>query len=680
MRWHARLFALCFVPLRFVPLCFVLLGIAPVASAQNLFLDTNGNGIRDSGDALQSTGPTTIDIWLETDRSRDGTPATCQSDPSGLGLTINSYTVAFDVLGGTVRWGPMDNRLPFTDLPTRFATYADTTDATSYHNGWGWMDVLPPGRYLLATMTVEVASGRPSIFVVPYRRGNPVDWTSFGTMCDGLDFDNTYKLGGDWTDAQGLGPPQADAGDGYAAQVGQPIAFNGAASRDPKGAPLTFAWDFGDGSTGSGPTPSHAYATAGHFTVTLTVSNGTESSTDQTEAIATDPRQPVARAGGPYSGHAGESVRLSGATSYDPDNDPLSYAWEFGDGGTAAGQVVTHVFAAARTYIVRLTVSDGRLSDTDEAIASIQDFRLWTPPTANAGGPYASIVGRAIGFDGTRSADADGDPLEFTWQFGDGPDSYGFGPVTGHTYAAPGLYTVRLTVSDGTFRNSSLTSATIRQGLPARAFGDTPVPIVRIGPSEAPLQLRIEPVDAAFRLSDADPWGISMRRTTAGGVSDIFVETAATEGDSDGNGVKEFTATFTAESLMRLFGDVAHPIHETVTISGGLHAGGEFLATIALNVRAGAAQNEIAVWPNPFNPQTLVTFNLSRAGAVTAHLFDVRGRMVRTVYRDQPLDAGTHEMILEARSDHGSVLASGIYFLRLLGPDGPVTKRVAVSK
>jgi len=322
-------------------------------------------------------------------------------------------------------------------------------------------------------------------------------------------------------------------------------------------------------------------------------------------------------------------------------------------------------------------VSDGRLSDTDEAIASIQESRSMTPPAAHAGGPYTSIVGRAIGFDGTRSGDADGDPLEFTWQFGDGPSSYGFGPTPGHAYTAAGLYTVRLTVSDGTFRNSALTSATIRQGLPARAFGDTPVPNIRIGPSEAALQLRIEPVDGSFRLSDADPWGISMRR----GVSDIFVETAAlTEGDSDGNGVEEYTATFTAESLARLFGDVTHPVHETVTISGGLLAGGEFLATIALNVRPGAAQNAISVWPNPFNPQTLVTFYLSTAGAVTAHLFDVRGRMVRTVYRDQPLDAGTHEMILEARSDHGSVLASGIYFLRLVGPDGPVTKRVAVSK
>jgi hypothetical protein len=153
-----------------------------------------------------------------------------------------------------------------------------------------------------------------------------------------------------------------------------------------------------------------------------------------------------------------------------------------------------------------------------------------------------------------------------------------------------------------------------------------------------------------------------------------------TDGDSDGNGVEEFTVTFSGENLARLFGPLPHPIHETVTIAGGLYAGGVFLAEIALNVRQGAASRTVAVAPNPFNPQTLLTFNLTKAGSVTAHLFDVRGRLVRTVYRDQPLAAGTHEMILEARSDHGDHLASGIYFLRLVGPDGSVTKRVAVSK
>ncbi len=677
MRWHARLF-----DLRFVPLFFLLLGSVPLASAQYLYLDTNGNGVRDADDRIQPTGTTTVDIWLQTDRDRDGTPAICDPE-AGVGLTINSYTIAFDVFGGTVHFGPMQNRLPFTDTPVCFGTYEDTTNAASYHNGWGWRDILPPGTYRLATLTLEVTSGTPSLFVASRRMLQPSDRTSFGTKCSGWDSDNTYKLGREWTDAAGLGGPHADAGSGYLyqQQVGRPILFDGSASKDPTGAPLTYAWDFGDGGTASDVKPTHAYAAAGHYAVTLTVSNGTETSTARTEAIVTESHQPVARAGGPYSGDVGQGVRFTAAASYDPDGDPLTYAWDFGDGGAGTDVLPTHVYAAPGTYIVRLTVSDGGLSDTDEALASIQEVRTYSPPAAHAGGPYTSVVGRPVRFDGTRSSDPDGDPLDFMWNFGDGAAPYAGGPTPGHAYTAAGLYTVSLTVSDGLFRNSAITSATIRQGFPARVVGGAPVPSVLIGPSEAPLVLRLEPADGSFRVSDVDLYGVVLRRSGDHPFTEVFADgPLRAEGDSDGNGVEEFTATFSAERLLQAFSDLQHAVHETVTIAGGLYAGGEFLTDLALNARRGAASNSVAIAPNPFNPQTLLTFNLTRPGSVTAHLFDVRGRLVRTVYRDEALPAGTHEMILEARSDRGEQLASGIYFLRLIGPDGPVTRRVAVSK
>ncbi len=54
-----------------------------------------------------------------------------------------------------------------------------------------------------------------------------------------------------------------------------------------------------------------------------------------------------------------------GAT--DPDNDPLTYTWEFGDGGTATGQTATHVFRSAGTFTAKLTVSDGKKSASTNA-------------------------------------------------------------------------------------------------------------------------------------------------------------------------------------------------------------------------------------------------------------------------------------------------------------------------
>lgn len=68
-------------------------------------------------------------------------------------------------------------------------------------------------------------------------------------------------------------PPVADAGGPYLGGPGQNIQFDGTGSSDPNGDALTYAWDFGDGSTGSGPTPTHAYALVNGYLATLTVTD-----------------------------------------------------------------------------------------------------------------------------------------------------------------------------------------------------------------------------------------------------------------------------------------------------------------------------------------------------------------------------------------------------------------------
>src|SRR5262249_9986814 len=62
----------------------------------------------------------------------------------------------------------------------------------------------------------------------------------------------------------------ANAGPDQTGLVGQPITFAGSGSGTP-GEQLSYVWDFGDGRTGSGPTVSHAYWSAGPYTATLTV-------------------------------------------------------------------------------------------------------------------------------------------------------------------------------------------------------------------------------------------------------------------------------------------------------------------------------------------------------------------------------------------------------------------------
>ena len=165
--------------------------------------------------------------------------------------------------------------------------------------------------------------------------------------------------------------PVADPGGPYAGEPGQTIIFDGSASADSNGGSLTYSWDFGDGSMGSGVSPTHAYAAAGNYTVILTVSDGQLASdpvaTTAEIAVPLANRAPTANPGGPYSGSTGETISFDGSASSDPDNDALTYVWDFGDGATGTGATTTHVYTAARIYEVSLVVNDGELDSAPVA-------------------------------------------------------------------------------------------------------------------------------------------------------------------------------------------------------------------------------------------------------------------------------------------------------------------------
>jgi len=80
------------------------------------------------------------------------------------------------------------------------------------------------------------------------------------------------------------------------------------------------------------------------------------------------PPDAVATATTPTSGAEPLMVSFSGAGSSDPDGDPLTYTWSFGDGGTATGATVSHLYNAVGVYNVTLTVSDPGLADVSDPI------------------------------------------------------------------------------------------------------------------------------------------------------------------------------------------------------------------------------------------------------------------------------------------------------------------------
>ncbi len=272
-------------------------------------------------------------------------------------------------------------------------------------------------------------------------------------------------------------PPVANAGGPYSGEAGSAIQFSGSGS-DADGDPIaSYSWNFGDGGSGTGATPTHTYASAGSFTVSLVVSDGTDNSNPDTAiATVTDPvvnLAPVADAGGPYSGDTGAAIQFDGSGSSDPNGDALGYAWDFGDGGTSALASPTHSYAAAGSYTVTLIVNDGQLdSPASNTTAIVSDPSVNQPPVADAGGPYSGQTSAAIQFDGSGSSDPNGNSTigSYSWSFGDGAS--GSGVSTNHSYAAAGTYTVTLTVTDDGQLSSSDT-ATVNVSDPAPGDGES---------------------------------------------------------------------------------------------------------------------------------------------------------------------------------------------------------------
>ncbi len=84
-------------------------------------------------------------------------------------------------------------------------------------------------------------------------------------------------------------------------------------------------------------------------------------------------------------------------------------------------------------------------------------------------------------------------------------------------------------------------------------------------------------------------------------------------------------------------------------------------------------------YPNPFNPRTTIGFSLPAAGAVRLQIFDMQGRLVRTLV-DGDLPAGTHARVWDGTDDGGRQAASGMFVSRLAHGDRTVSRKLMLMK
>jgi PKD repeat protein len=215
--------------------------------------------------AYAAPGVYTIVLWVRDD---DGG---WSAAPDTATVTVGSGTPTTTVPPTTT------TTLPTTNLPPLAIAgpnqSAQTLVALSFD---GSASYDPDGRILLAQWAFgdgTTAGG----FLASHQYATPGTYTATFRVLD-----DDLALAADSVTVTVLNrAPIADAGPALAAATGVGAAFDGSASVDLDGRITGYAWSFGDGTTGSGVTPTHAYAVPGTYTAALTV-------TDDRGARATD--------------------------------------------------------------------------------------------------------------------------------------------------------------------------------------------------------------------------------------------------------------------------------------------------------------------------------------------------------------------------------------------------------
>jgi photosystem II stability/assembly factor-like uncharacterized protein len=106
-------------------------------------------------------------------------------------------------------------------------------------------------------------------------------------------------------------------------------------------------------------------------------------------------------------------------------------------------------------------------------------------------------------------------------------------------------------------------------------------------------------------------------------------------------------------------------------------------ATDLLPTHAGEAPEEgfgLRVCPNPFQPETVLSFVLQQPGLVSLHIVDVNGRIVQRILADESRPAGEQRVAWEGRDEQGMRLPSGIYFAELQADDKHVSRKLLLLK
>jgi RHS repeat-associated protein len=286
--------------------------------------------------------------------------------------------------------------------------------------------------------------------------------------------------------------PQVYAGDDQTIELPNQAVLSGTATDDgyPAGSSLSVSWSKLSGAgtvTFANPNNSGTnaeFSQPGVYILRLTATDGRLSTTDDI-AVTVNPanQAPVVNAGGDRTIELPGAATLSGAATDDgyPVGNSLSYSWSKVSGeGTVAfsnpnDPATTANFSQAGNYVLRLTVSDGALTSSDDVSVTVNPENH--APQVSAGNDQTIALPNAVALSGTAADDGypAGSSLSVSWTKISGGGTVTFtnagSPATNASFSQPGVYVLRLTATDGFLSASDDLSVTVLpQNQPPQVF------------------------------------------------------------------------------------------------------------------------------------------------------------------------------------------------------------------
>ncbi|MBM3237751.1 T9SS type A sorting domain-containing protein, partial [Candidatus Poribacteria bacterium] len=441
----------------------------------------------------------------------------------------------------------------------------------------------------------------------------------------------------------------------------------------------------------------------------------------------------IADAGGPYVGEEGSPIILNASNSINPDGVSLQYRWDFNNDGTwdtgwLDSPTTSYVWYDDWQGTARVEISDGRITSTDTADVTVNNVA----PTAGTITAQLEpvMVNNTISASASFTDPGTLDTHTAIWNWGDGntsdgavTESNGSGSVTGnHAYNTAGVYTVTLTVTDEDGGSGESTFKYIVVYDPSAGFVtgggwiNSPPGAYVAEPSlvgkanfgfvskyQKGAKVPTGQTEFQFKVANLNfhstvyEWlviaGAKAQYKGTGTINNSgnygFMLTAI-DGQikNGGGGVDKFRIKIwdknNGDSIVydnqMDAGDDAEP---TTVIGGGsivIHKDDKPAAPSSLP----SITCLLASFPNPGNPEVWIPYQLGSDSEVVIRIYDLAGRLVRTVdlgYQTAGFyNSRSKSAYWDGNNQSGERVASGIYFYTIQAGDYTATKKMVITR